>query len=468
MSPERASAVVSHGDDAPPRGPDQASMREAVLMAPFAFLQAHFPEADGFQYVTGPFCREICYTEKNEGGEEVAVTIPGDDTWVFQAARRGAPPTRARVDGIKQGGAVCFILSTLPPELDMRSDAAFSAAEQALLETIRGLQSSDFEGSRPVPDWWLEGCLAIVYMGGKPRLYEYSKAKGLCEPQANTGWMLLKADEELRRTHGLPLHPLLRDVAESLSEARSEPPRERADSPKHAGWSDPFPGVATPDKFALSFYEHRFPKPAENDVTSLYNLREMAMKIPLSYFQGRWPKEDGFDHLVAGFLERDIHYTELRLKEGGGEEVTVTIPSENTHLYVLLDKNRARITCIALYAMPPAPAPAPAIAPSSESKNAETPAWGRDISGVAMDAVARELQEFIKKFRDVGYNGAPPAGKDLDGCLALVFVGLEFGVGVYNSREEGFSWSVRGPAVPDGHGLAAASDPSNYRILKSL
>jgi hypothetical protein len=85
-----------------------------------------------------------------------------------------------------------------------------------------------------------------------------------------------------------------------------------------------------------------------------------------------------------------------------------------------------------------------------------------------MDTVARELQEFVTKFRDVGYNGAPPAGKDLDGCLLLVFMGLEFGVGAYNSKEEGFTWSARGPAVPDGHGLAAASDPSNYRILKSL
>ena len=362
---------------------------------------------------------------------------------------------------------MCFILSTLPPELDMRSDAAFDAAEQALLELIRSLQSLDFEGSKPVPDWWLEGCLAMVAVGGKARLYEYSKAKGLCEPQADINWMLLRADEELRRTHGLPLHPLLRDVAESLSEAQSEPPREPADSLERAGWSDPFPGVATPDEFALSFLEHRFPKTAESYVTSLYNQREMAMKIPLAYFEGRWPKEDGFQHLVAGYLERDIHYTEFRpLKEGGAEEVTVAIPSENTHRYVLLDKNRARITCFALYAMPPAPAPA--IAPSSESENAETPAWGRDISDIAMAAVAQGLKEFIEKWRDVGYNGVPPSGKDLDGCIVLVFVGLEFGFGIYHSREEGFSWSGRGPAVPDGHGLAAATNPSNYRILKSL
>lgn len=34
--------------------------------------------------------------------------------------------------------------------------------------------------------------------------------------------------------------------------------------------------------------------------------------------------------MVAGYLERDIHYTEPK---EGGEEVVVTIPWENTHLY---------------------------------------------------------------------------------------------------------------------------------------
>jgi hypothetical protein len=59
---------------------------------------------------------------------------------------------------------------------------------------------------------------------------------------------LLKADEELRRKHGLPLRRVLRDAAESLSTAQSEPLRQH----RHAGFldravlSDPFSGIATP------------------------------------------------------------------------------------------------------------------------------------------------------------------------------------------------------------------------------
>ena len=162
-------------------------------------------------------------------------------------------------------------------------------------------------------------------------------------------------------------------------------------------------------------------------------------------------------------VQKVLSLGELRPKEGGGEEeVALTIPWENTHLYVLSDKNRCRYTCIALYAMPPAPAP------GSGPENAEPPAWGRDISDAAMDAVARELQEVVKKFRDVGYNGGPPAGESLDSCLVLVFMGLEMCMGVYNSREEGFSWDARFPAVPDGHGLATALDPSHWRVIRSL
>ena len=88
--------------------------------------------------------------------------------------------------------------------------------------------------------------------------------------------MLLKTDEELRRKSGLPLRPLLRD-AESLSkstksqskaqsEAQCEP--YRTDSPKRAVFSDPFPGVATHEEYALNYHSHEVAKTA-NDVTSL-------------------------------------------------------------------------------------------------------------------------------------------------------------------------------------------------------
>jgi hypothetical protein len=484
--PERASAV-RRDDDAPRDLEHEAAedsrdfqdvMRRAAFMTPFSFLetpfsfyqtpfsffQTHFPEEDGqLEHVIGPFSREICYTQKTEGGEEVAVTVPGEDTWVFQAARRPGEH-RTRVNGIKQGGVLCIALSMMPPAFASGetenagiSDAAFDAVEQALLELLKKLQDPDFEGSKPVPDWWLEGCLAMVCVGGKPRVYEYSKAKGLCVPQADTGWMLLKADEELRMQNGVPLQPVLRDAASlskstnSQSKAASEP--ERTDSLERKVFVDGFPGVATPEEFYRSYLEHLTTKAAANDATSLYNLRKRALEIPLAGFQSSFPKEDGFEHDDAGPLARDLHYTELT---DGGEKVAVMIPWDNTRIYVVTDlKPGGRITTFALYVLPPAPVA------SSKPENAEAPCWGRGISDATMTAVSRELEEVIRQVQGPGYNGIQSAGQLLEGCIALVIVGLESRVGVY-TEEEGVRWSTRGPVVGPGYGLAAASKLSHW------
>ncbi len=120
----------------------------------------------------------------------------------------------------------------------------------------------------------------------------------------------------------------------------------------------------------------------------------------------------------------------------------MTIPWENTRMYMAIDRNRARIMRFALYVLPPA-----AVA-SSESKHAETP-WGREISDAARNAVAQELQEAIKQFQGPGYNGISSAGLFLDSCQMVVFVRLEMMVGLY-SKEEGVQWSARGSAVEDG------------------
>ena len=483
--PKRASAVPHHDDE--PRGPDHTSGEELdvqegelELLAPFFFFQTHFSQEDGFEHVMGPFKREICYTEKTEGGEEVAVAISGNDIWLFQAAKKGKPWTP--VNGIKQGGAVCIALSMLPPafascglenagssphELGI-TEAAFDAAGEAMLYTLKRLQNPDFEGSKPVPDEWLEGCLAMVCVGGVPRVYEYRKAKGLCDPQANTGWMLLMMDEELRRQHGLPLRPLLRD-AESLSkstksqfEAQSEaqsgaqskaqPESERTNSPEREVFSDPFPGVATPEEFLLSYFEHQIAKTA-NDATSFYSLRKRALEIPLALFQSDFPKEEGFEHTGAGPLVRDLYYTEVT---EGGENLAARIPWDNTSIYVVSDRTvGGRITAFALYVLPPAPVV------GSEHRNAETP-WGRGISDATMSAASQELEEVIEQFQGPGYDGTPPA-PFLESCLTLVFVGLEMRVGLY-SKGEGVRWFSRGPVVADGYGLAAASDPSRWRL----
>ncbi len=69
---------------------------------------------------------------------------------------------------------------------------------------------------------------------------------------------------------------LLRD-AESLSKFTKSQPKvqpeaqckpDRTDSPKGAVFSDPLPGVATHEEYALSYHSHEVAKTA-NDVTSL-------------------------------------------------------------------------------------------------------------------------------------------------------------------------------------------------------
>ncbi|KAK3295773.1 uncharacterized protein B0H64DRAFT_373955 [Chaetomium fimeti] len=285
--PERASAV-RHDDDAP-QGPDHASdaeldwvldfqvtedIRNMTLMTPLYFLQTHFPEEGGFQHVKGPFGRELCYTETTEGGEEVAVTIPEDDTWVFQAAKRG--DLRARVDGIRQGGAVCLALSMLPPEYPgseaepaNTSDAAFGAARQALLDMFKKLQNPNFEGSKPVPDEWLEGCLSLS----------------------------------------------LSKSTNSQSNAHFKP--GRIDSGEREVFADGFPGVATREEFLPSFAEHQI----GDNQTSFYSLRKRALELPLAAFQSAFPKEDGFGYSDAGPLERDLRPplpTPFGVVNGGG------------------------------------------------------------------------------------------------------------------------------------------------------
>jgi hypothetical protein len=475
--PERASAV-RHDDDAP-RGPDHASdadldwvldyqvtedIRNMASMTPLYFLQTHFPEEDGFQHLKGPFGRELCYTQKTKDGEEVAVTVPEDDTWVFQAAKRG--DLRARVDGIRQGGAVCLALSMLPPEFPGSeaepadtSDAAFLAAKQALLDMFKKLQNPNFEGSKPVPDEWLEGCLSMVCVGNRIGIYEYSKTEGLCEPQANKGWMLLKLDEEIRRKSGLPPQPLLRD-AESLSKSTNSqsnahfiPGRIDFEGNREL-FADGFPGVATREEFLQNYFEHQNAKTADHH-TSLYSLRKRALELPLAAFQSAFPKEDGFHHQFVGPLKRDLHYTELT---DGGEKVAVKIPWDNTGIYFVMDNRKpgGGVKAFALCALPPA-----SVA-SSEANNAET-AWGRGISDATMMAVSQELEHVIKQFQGPGYGVIPPATGIQENCLALAVVGLEMRVGSY-SEEVGVRWFVRGPVVEDGYGLAAASDPSHWRL----
>jgi hypothetical protein len=418
-------------------------MREVKLATPLIFFQTNFPEADGFHHSMGPVHRDITYTRMNERGEKVAVTIPRDDACLFLAVGRGDPQTR--VNGIKVGGAVCIALSVvlpsetaggMPPNGRLPlfaqgngSDPAIDATRQALLEYINLLQDPDYMESVPIENRALEGCMAMLCIDGEAAVFEYSKERGLYNPPDEVVSLLRKTDEKFRTALGLPpRHSLPPD-----------PQPELSDSPQRPVFSD---DVATEEETAAVSQEN--------------NQRKSALKIPLALFQARFPQEAGFEHWDVGHLQRDIHYTELG---AGEEEVAVTIPRNETRLYLAVDKNSSHVVCAALYVLPPAVASS-----SSEPENAAEAAlpWGRGISAAAMDAVWRELQEVFKQLQDVRHNdGDPPFGILMTSCMLLPIMGLEMGLGAYN-EEKGFQWRARGPVVADGHGLSHALDPSNY------
>jgi hypothetical protein len=222
---------------------------------------------------------------------------------------------------------------------------------------------------------------------------------------------------------------------------RTEPQPKSTDPPKRKVFSDPFPGFASAYDVARSYARHKLSGGTEeNDPDSLCSLRETLLAMPLRIFQTLWPEEDGFKHYSAGPIEHDIEYTEVL---ENGEEVTVTIPWENTCFYEA-DRPDRTPQCFALYAMPPAVA-------SSEPEDADLP-WGRGLNHAAMDAAERRLEEIIRLIQDVGYQGVP-AARDYydgyaDGCLTLVVMGLEMSVGLYKTAT-GLECHARGPAVPE-------------------
>jgi hypothetical protein len=162
-------------------------------------IRANFPEEDGFYYTWEPLARDITYTEIQDG-KEVEVTIPRDRTQFWQAARpravQGGPP-RPRVNGVKQDGVVCAVLTVLPPapvgsELGndamfplsvpqkLESDASIDAIAQAVLEEMKRIQDVGWPADGVMPlGSWLDGCLTLMFMESAMMAYEYSKEKGL-------------------------------------------------------------------------------------------------------------------------------------------------------------------------------------------------------------------------------------------------------------------------------------------------
>jgi hypothetical protein len=271
-----------------------------------------------------------------------------------------------------------------------------------------------------------------------------------------------KPDAKMRRQLGLP-------DSQAESQPGSQP--EPADSPAREALTDPFPGVATRIDVVESYTSHYEGKYGEdidkwddldtkarsesgllyslpeNDPSSLYSLREMALSLPHAFLQSQLPEADGFFYANTGSLPEDIKYTEV---SEGGEEVVVTIPWDNTRLWLAARQDCGPV-CAALYVLPPAGA---------------TP-WGRGISTAAMDAAEQALQEHIKRLAEC-YEGMTPFGVGVDGCTTAVLMGVEMSMGVY-SEETGLQGLERALLATEevcSAGVAAAIEGASKTLVR--
>jgi hypothetical protein len=193
---------------------------------------------------------------------------------------------------------------------------------------------------------------------------------------------------------------------------------------------DPFPDDATFE----AVRQHVLNFAGKNDPQYQAMLREAALQPPLWWLHANFPQEDGFVYCTLGPLPRDIQYIDKN-----DSNKTVTIPQDDTCLYLVgrggdrtarVDgKKQGGVVCVALRAMPPAGV--------GEGETAGMPFARGTLGTAAMDAAEGALLGFIRTMQDEGYQGQRPLGDGVEGCLAVVFMGVDMLVYEY-SKERGF------------------------------
>ncbi|KAK4118600.1 hypothetical protein N657DRAFT_651061 [Parathielavia appendiculata] len=337
--------------------------REAEVAEPMFFLKANFPEDDGFRYTFPPFRRGTSYTRK-EGGEEVVVTIPERHISIIQASRFSN--SQIRVNGIKQNGTACLVVATS----EALSEGAVDAVKQFLLGYFALLQDLEHD---------VEGCMGVVFVGGKIGIYEYSSTKGLHSPPEQVVRATMEKYHQMHETFGFSPP---RDL---LPESQSMPRYWQPEGEREREATEANPKTKVFD-------------PKINDSGT-----GLGLQSPSIYLMANMPEDDGFVHTYPP-TTRDIRYT----KREGGEEVTVTIPRDRTSLCLATKTGQSTPACIGLAAVLPAE---------------------EDLSENAVDAIKQALLEYILLQDPV-----------VTYCIAVVFIGGRTGTYWY-VREEGLHLS---------------------------
>ncbi|KAG7284314.1 hypothetical protein NEMBOFW57_010686 [Staphylotrichum longicolle] len=212
----------------------------------------------------------------------------------------------------------------------------------------------------------------------------------------------------------------------------SKPQPAHSNAPTHMISPDPFPDDATFE----AVRQHVLARAAENRHNPVYQamMREAALQSPLMWLQSNFPDEQGYVYCTLGPFPRDIKYVHRNNNDKPG-----TIPQEDTSLYLIgrggdhtarVDgKKQGGVVCVAMCALPPAGV--------GEPETAGTPFARGTLGTPAMDAAEKALLGFIKEMQDVGHQGSMPLGERVEGCLGIVFMGVNMLIYEY-SKEKGF------------------------------
>lgn len=259
-------------------------------------------------------------------------------------------------------------------------------------------------------------------------------------------------------------NPHCRGFGTSPSLSSSKPPssqpstQPRPPSPQPCGGPAPSPTrlfIGKPinaDAHDNAAWEHLLQRVAEKDPLYEGIVRKAAFDATVDWLQVNFPEDphwhpsaratvptrlDGngppriFRYCHAGPFPATISY----LDDDG---MTKTVPPDDTRLvFVGRSGDRAArvggikqggTVCVALTVLPPPGVGEGETAGQPLARTAETP---------AMDAANAALLAFIRETQDRGFLGSPPLGPDLEGSLAIVFMGADLFVSEY-SRESGF------------------------------
>lgn len=223
-----------------------------------------------------------------------------------------------------------------------------------------------------------------------------------------------------------------KSAASKSPSSKPQPAPSNSNAPTQMISPDPFPDDATFE----AVRQHVLASTAKHRDDPVYQamMREAALQAPIMWLQANFPVDDGYVYCTVGPLPQDIHYTDKTDNDKAG-----IIPQDDTCIYLVGrggdrtarvgGKKQGGFVCVTMCVLPPAGV--------GEPETAGTPFARGTLGTPAMDAAEKALLGFIREMQDVGHQGSMPLGDRVNGCLGVVFMGVDMLIYEY-SKEKGF------------------------------